>query len=289
MESDDPWLRQQKKVDEHFHETAWNWKSLYAGEGFRAQLYRDRQAIVLGWVDGLGLARGARVLEVGSGAGLLAVALARRGLRVHAVDRVPRMVELTRQHATESGATDALTVGVGDAADLAFRNDSFDLVVSVGVVTWLDRADRAIREMGRVTRPTGHVVFTAPNRAALGNVLDPGRSPVLAFIRTRMRAVLKRRERGGSGPGMRFHSRRSLEAAVADAALTTIQARTYGFRFSWFDRPVLPDSLATIAHRWLQRLSDRGAPALGSLGRTHFFMARKSPMARAAAPGDGPR
>jgi 2-polyprenyl-3-methyl-5-hydroxy-6-metoxy-1,4-benzoquinol methylase len=276
MESDDPRLQQQKRVDEHFHETAQDWKSLYAGKGLRAQLYRDRQAIVLGWVDGLGLARGARVLEVGSGAGLLAVALVRRGLRVHALDRVTRMVELTRQHATESGATGTLTVGIGDAADLAFRDESFDLVVSMGVVTWLDRADRAIREMGRVTRPGGHVVFTAPNRAALGNLLDPGRNPLLASIRTRVRAVLGRRKPDGSGPGIRFHSRRSLEAAVADAALTMVQARTYGFRFSWLDRPILPDSLAMVAHRRLQRVSDAGVSGLRSLGRTDFFMARKS-------------
>ena len=54
-------------------------------------------------VDALGLRAGQRVLDVGCGPGRHALALARRGLRVHGVDLSPEFIELATRAASEEG------------------------------------------------------------------------------------------------------------------------------------------------------------------------------------------
>ena len=67
-------------------------------------------------VDALGLRAGQTVLDVGCGPGRHALALARRGLRVHGVDRSPEFVDL----ATRAAAAERLdaTFEVLDVRDL---------------------------------------------------------------------------------------------------------------------------------------------------------------------------
>src|SRR5262249_33853133 len=126
------------------------------------------------------------------GAGFLSVALAQRGLRVHAIDSAETMIELTRQQAAESGVTDLLSVGAGDVYALAFKDDSFDLVVALGVIPWLERPELAIGEMARVSRPGGHITLTVDNRSALMYLLDPWMNPALAPLKRIIKSVLER-------------------------------------------------------------------------------------------------
>ena len=172
--------QQQEKVNAHFQAEASYWKDIYARKTIYAELYRARLATTLAWIDDLVLAPGSRVLEVGCGAGFLSVELAKRGLRVYAIDSAETMVELTRQHAEESGVTELLSVGIGDVYDLGFEDGSFDLVVALGVIPWLERPELAIREMARVSMPGGHVLLTDGNRMALSLLLDPWNTAALA-------------------------------------------------------------------------------------------------------------
>lgn len=67
-------------------------------------------------IEALGLNRGARVLDVGCGPGRHALALARRGFRVHGVDLSPTFIDLARR-AAEAEGLDA-TFEVADVRDL---------------------------------------------------------------------------------------------------------------------------------------------------------------------------
>src|SRR5262245_42662267 len=121
-------------VDAYFRSNSSFWNEIYDAKGVQAEIYRTRQQTALEWVDGLSCEPNSRILEIGCGAGHLAVDLARRGFRVHAIDSVPSMVELARQHAADSQVADALSVDVGDAYSLPFANECFDLVIAVGVI-----------------------------------------------------------------------------------------------------------------------------------------------------------
>src|SRR5438874_1158113 len=125
--------RQQENVNAYFQAQSAYWKDIYAGHGVQAEIFRARQMAVLDWIDKLALAPGSRVLEIGCGAGFVAVALARRGLRVDAIDSTEAMIEQARRYAVESGTAELLSLNVGDIYALTFEDNSFDLVIGMGV------------------------------------------------------------------------------------------------------------------------------------------------------------
>ena len=101
----------------------------------------------------------ARVLDVASGTGDLAMAVARRypGTTVQGIDPSREMTAIGRSKIERSGLEDRIELGEGDARDLAFPDHSFDAVtIAFGIRNIPDR-ERALREMVRVTRPGGRV------------------------------------------------------------------------------------------------------------------------------------
>src|SRR5713226_1582312 len=100
----------QQQVNAYFQSMSSYWKDIYTSGSVQGQVYRERQAAALNWIESLALTPGARVLEIGCGAGFLSVALAQCGLRVQAIDSTEAMVELARRHAVESGTAELLSV-----------------------------------------------------------------------------------------------------------------------------------------------------------------------------------
>ncbi|MBI3455902.1 MAG: tRNA (adenine(22)-N(1))-methyltransferase TrmK [Candidatus Rokubacteria bacterium] len=72
---------------------------------------------------------GDEVLDVGTGAGFLAVVAARRAKRVVATDVVPAAVALASQNAALNGVGDRVEARLGDCYD-PIRGEAFDLIVS---------------------------------------------------------------------------------------------------------------------------------------------------------------
>lgn len=274
-----PHLGEQEKVNAYFQSQSSFWKDLYARDGVFPEIIRDRQAAVLNWIDRLALAPGSRVLEVGCGAGFMAVALAQRGLRVHAIDPVEAMVELARRHAAEAGVAGPLSVAIGDVYTLAFEDGSFDLVIALGVIPWLERAEQAIQEMARVTRPGGYVIVTADNRVRLNHILDPWLNPALSRLKQSVKSALVRlglRRRLPNKINSTLHDRRFIDKTLARFELAKADGMTLGFGpFSLFRRRVLPEPLGIALHHWLQHLADRHMPIFRSTGAQYLVLARK--------------
>ena len=110
-------------------------------------------------VAGLGLARGARVLDLGCGDGTTAMPAAQRGANVLGVDIAQNLVEAGNRRARELGLAN-LQFQVGDASsllDLPAR--SFDHVVSIFGAMFAPKPFDVAREMVRVTRPGGRITM----------------------------------------------------------------------------------------------------------------------------------
>src|SRR5260370_28187978 len=103
----------QQQVNAYCQSQSSYWEDIYSSSGVQGEIYRDRQAAVLAWIDSLALVPGSKVLEIGCGAGFMAVAPAERGVHVHAIDPTKAMVELARQPTAESGHADPLSFGGG--------------------------------------------------------------------------------------------------------------------------------------------------------------------------------
>jgi SAM-dependent methyltransferase len=103
-----------------------------------------------------------RVLELGCGAGRVTGYLAEIAREVHAVDRMPAMV------AACARAYPSVSVSEGDIRDLSrYEDASYDAAVATyGLIDVLDDAGRRalLRELHRIVRPSGLVVFSSHNR-----------------------------------------------------------------------------------------------------------------------------
>ena len=98
----------------------------------------------------------ARILDAGAGTGLVGKMLAEAGYRdLTAIDMSPGMLEEARLKAVYR---DLHRMVLGEKLD--FPDDSFDAVVSIGVLTLGHAPTRSLDELVRVTRPGGFVIFT---------------------------------------------------------------------------------------------------------------------------------
>jgi SAM-dependent methyltransferase len=120
--------------------------------------------------DRLGLVRGERLLDLGSGGGRHAFEAMRRGAQVVAVDvSAADLKDLAAVAGAmiESGETTfASWAGVvnGDALDLPFPDASFDRIITSEVLEHIWDDERAIAELVRVLRPGGRLAVTVPTR-----------------------------------------------------------------------------------------------------------------------------
>ncbi len=107
-------------------------------------------------------AEGRRILDVASGFGQDAAALAARGARVVGAEPSARMSALARMQSEQIDGP--LPVWVRSWSDaLPFAAGSFDAVICKGAIDHFDRPERAIEEMARVTRADGRVVLAIAN------------------------------------------------------------------------------------------------------------------------------
>jgi ubiquinone/menaquinone biosynthesis C-methylase UbiE len=101
--------------------------------------------------------RADRALDVATGAGHTALALAPHVARVVAYDLTPQMLEETARNARARGLRNVET-RQGAAEELPFADASFDIVTVRQAPHHFADVRRAVREMARVVSPAGRVV-----------------------------------------------------------------------------------------------------------------------------------
>lgn len=140
-----------KKLTRKGAESIWNWSSP-AG-----QRRADRRAGYLFSVGKIG--EGDRVLEIGCGTGLFTRKVWELSkANITATDLSEDLLSIAKQQ-------DGIGSGdyqIGDAMDLQFPNKTFDVVFGSSILHHLD-FDRSLREIFRVLKVGGRMVFAEPN------------------------------------------------------------------------------------------------------------------------------
>lgn len=101
---------------------------------------------------------GAKTLDLGCGRGEVSAQLAKLGADVTGIDISSESLSRASSLAIEHGVADRVTLREGNAEELPFEDDSFNLAVSAGVMSFVD-FDRAIAELSRVVHRDGTAVI----------------------------------------------------------------------------------------------------------------------------------
>lgn len=188
-----------------------------------------------------GVAPGNEVLDVGTGAGVVAITARRKGAKVTALDLLPALLAQARESAMLAGHDD-IGWREGDAEALPFPDESFDAVLSQFGHMFAPRPEVAVREMLRVLRHGGTIAFaTWPGEQLIGRLLTLSANYVppphglasqvqrgdVSVVRQRLGAGVKRLqcERGVMGiPALSPRHLRVFQEATAGLFVHTVQA-----------------------------------------------------------------
>jgi ubiquinone/menaquinone biosynthesis C-methylase UbiE len=272
----------QLAVDRHFDQAAGYWHEIYGAGDLQGLVYRRRMQVAAQWAAELGPGPPADALDVGCGAGLMSLELARLGLGVTATDASAGMVATATALMESQGLQDRVAVRQADVHELPFADGRFGLVVALGLLPWLHDPAAAVADLARVLAPGGTIILTADNLRRLNRLLEPRENPVLGPVRAARRRV---RERAGwvpAGPPAHLHRASDIDALLDRATVTVVRRTTVGYGpFTVLGRRALPDAAATRLHEILQRAGDRH-PRLRGAGWHYVVAGVKDSRARGA-------
>ncbi len=121
-----------------------------------------------------GAARCSLVLDIATGGGHTAIAMAPHVARVLATDLTPEMLDSAREHSASRGAAN-IDFAIADAEDLPFEDRSFDIVTCRIAAHHFPKPAAFVREVARVLRPGGTFVLQdqiVPEDAANAAVVE---------------------------------------------------------------------------------------------------------------------
>ena len=120
----------------------------------------------LGYVRDRVRLAGARVLDVGCGAGLLSEALAREGAHVVALDLAPELIEVAKLHLLESGlAVDYRLQPVEALA--AAEPGTFDAITCMEMLEHVPDPASVVQACATLLKPGGYLFVSTINRTPL--------------------------------------------------------------------------------------------------------------------------
>jgi SAM-dependent methyltransferase len=160
-----------------------------------------------------------RIIDIGGATGVHAAPLVASGHEVVLVDPVAEQVQVAAQDGT-------FTAAIGDARELRFENDAFDVALLFGPLYHLaTREDRmlALSEARRVVRAGGWVFAAAIPRFARHAVLTLGEEVPHPYPPDWV-SLLEHGDAPDRGrfPGAHFHTAEELEQELQNAGLINV-------------------------------------------------------------------
>jgi ubiquinone/menaquinone biosynthesis C-methylase UbiE len=156
-----------------------------------------------------GLPKGAKVLDVGCGTGEHLHRAVDEGLQAFGLEPAPSMLEVARRNVPKA------EIKQGVATELPYADASFDLVIMVEVLRYLDRPDteQALREARRVLKPGGQLFVTLVNRWALDGF----------YVLQRARALVRAKQFDAVNPYCLFHTPGSAKRDLVKAGFAEVR------------------------------------------------------------------
>lgn len=144
------------------HDAAGYDQARWTGRAGR-RIHRQQMDILRPWLPAP--SRG-RVLEIATGTGRVAVALAQEGYDVVGLDVALAMVREAQGKTSVDGSAGRVMLMAGSALDLPLASEPFDACLCINAVNLIPDTRRLFQEAARVLRPGGSFIFNFANIAS---------------------------------------------------------------------------------------------------------------------------
>lgn len=106
-----------------------------------------------------------KILDVGTGNGWLSINGAKcYGLNIVAIDISKQAIESAKNNAITEGVDKIIEFRVEDASNTSFKNESFDYVISYGLLHHAKNREKIIPELFRVCKKRGYLIVSDLNK-----------------------------------------------------------------------------------------------------------------------------
>ena len=209
---------------------------------------------------------GERLLDIGCADGSYTLQLAVGFEQVDAIDVEPERLQDFRDKLAGPGVASQVRVEQMSAQELAYSDDTFDVVTAIEVLEHVGDVDQTFAEVARTLRPGGRFLATTPNRWFPFETHGP--------------IIAGRRRRPVHAPGITWvravHNRCSDARAFTLAELREAGA-AHGLRLMGHRYMMPPFDQSRVGGR-VRGLTDRMEDSpVSFLGMTHILAFRKTP------------
>jgi len=268
------------KKKEYFHKLFSNrtnidyWESIYNRQDFLGVCYRKRMGQALSWIDNSNLSENSKILDVGCGAGMTAKEVANRGYEIWGMDYSHNMIRKAKDICNAKVDINFLQ---GDIESLPFKDSVFDMVLCLGVITYLKSEQKALQEMSRILKPGGTMILSILNKFSLAKCLD-----ISVLVKRRLQRIAgdrivswqKRAEIEENRFAVKSYFIPSLRNALKTAGFTELACMMVQYGpLTFFGRKIFPMRININITTFLEKFSN--IPIIRSSGNMCLFRLRK--------------
>src|SRR3989344_5571749 len=148
----------------YFNDKSTEYRKEYDRVTAEGYSFRVRREKVLAMVT-----ESTRVVDIASGPGVMIPGLRAKHCHITWMDAAPEMIARTKEEylpAEASGSAPDIEAVVGDAYQLPFDNERFDVALAMGLIEYLENESQFLNETRRVLQQDGLAIITFPNRPA---------------------------------------------------------------------------------------------------------------------------
>jgi ubiquinone/menaquinone biosynthesis C-methylase UbiE len=158
-----------------YNEKSGYWDSVYKVDECELSIYAmhflQRRNIIWQMISRLPKHESMTALDAGCGPGAYLQILLSEKYEVDALDPAEEMLERARAN-VPVGLEQSVHFHHGEVQSLRFKDATFDLVLSVGVIMYIEDDVKAVQELCRVLKPGGTLIMVVDNKRNLADLID---------------------------------------------------------------------------------------------------------------------
>jgi SAM-dependent methyltransferase len=202
--------------------------------------------------------RAGSIFDAGCGPGEYLGELAGGGYAVYGMDASEEMIRSSGETLRDRGVKGGPTLIRGDIEHIPVRSGSFDAVLCIGVLGYLEQDERALRELHRLLRPGGHLLLNVRNLNALTSMHYSLRLK-FRYLRShgwgglRSAVSMATHTRDGGWKSRAYNVVR-LEKEVGAVGFTRVDGLTFGYEFKVLEKIGMSGRLVVRLEALFERL-----------------------------------